>query len=220
MGKYCPECGTKLEDKDLHIVIVLDESGSMETVRDSTISAINEFLDGQRKEQGKTWVTLTKFDTEFRPLYEYTPIEKVKKLNKDTYTPTGMTALHDAIGKTINTLKNRKSDKQIKTLFVVMTDGMENSSKEFTLSSVKTLIDGRKEAGWDFMFLGANIDSYAVGGTYGFGTTVNFVQSKAGMRGMSSGLASYSHAYRTTGLSMDSLELQNIVNEETAKEEN
>ena len=220
MGKYCPECGAKLETTDLHIVIVLDESGSMETVRDSTISAINEFLDGQRKEEGNTWVTLTKFDTEFRPLYEYTPLEKVKALSRETYTPTGMTALHDAIGKTINTMKNKKSDKQIRTMFVVMTDGMENSSREFTLNSIKSLIDRRKKAGWDFVFLGANIDSYAVGGLYGFGTTVNYAHTKSGVFGMTRGLADYSHNYRVTGMAMASSTLQNLVNEETSKEEN
>lgn len=215
MGKYCPECGQKVDTKDLHIVIVLDESGSMEVVRDSTISAINEFLDEQRKEKGKTWVTLTKFDTEFRPLYEYAPIEKVKALTRATYEPRGLTALHDAIGKTIHQVKN----KRVKTMFVVMTDGQENSSKEYTLHSVKSLIDSVKTDGWDFVFLGANIDSYAIGGNYGFNTTVNYKQSNGGMFGMTKGLADYSRSYRVTGMSMGSAALQNLVDEETEKEE-
>jgi len=217
MSKYCPECGQKVDNEDLHIVIVLDESGSMEVVRDSTISAINEFIDGQRKEEGKTWVTLTKFDTEFRPLYEYAPLEKVKPLTRETYTPTGMTALHDAIGKTIH---QAARPHKTKTMFVVMTDGQENSSKEYTLRSVKALIDSYKVDGWDFVFLGANIDSYAVGGNYGFNTTVNYKQSNGGMFGMTKGLADYSKTFRTTGLSMGSASLQCLVDEETEKEEN
>lgn len=211
MSKYCPECGQKVDNEDLHIVIVLDESGSMEVVRDSTISAINEFLHEQRKEEGRTWVTLTKFDTEFRPLYEYAPIEKVKPLDRNTYTPTGMTALHDAIGKTIH---QASRPHKTKTMFVVMTDGQENSSKEYDLNAVKSLVESKKKAGWDFVFLGANIDSYAVGGNYGFSTTVNWKSTIKGIHAVASSLQNYSSIYRATGQSIGSAALQEDVDSE------
>jgi hypothetical protein len=220
MSKYCSECGRELEDKDLHIVIVLDESGSMGCVRESTISGINEFIESQRKEEGNTWITITKFDTRFRTLFEWVPLDKFKKLTKEDYVPDGLTALHDDIGNTINNLNKNKLLPKIRTMFVVMTDGEENSSSKFTLHSVKKLIDKQKEAGWDFVFLGANIDSYAVGGSYGINTTINYHQSNGGIIGTTRSMASYSSTLRTTGQSMGSASLQCLVDSETEKEEN
>ena len=206
--KYCPECGKKLEDKDMHIVFILDESGSMGSIWDSTIDAVNEYFNAQKLEEGKTWVTLVKFDTEFRPLYNFMPLKDIKPLTRETYCPRGMTALHDAIGRTIDEHKNRKN---IKTIFVVMTDGGENSSKQHTLDSVKTRIEKQKKDGWDFVFLGANIDSYNVGGNYGFNTTVNWKATDRGVVAMASSMQNYSTVYRATGQSIGSAALQEDV---------
>ena len=208
MNKYCPECGNKLEDKDMHIVFILDESGSMGSIWDSTIDAVNEYFNAQKLEEGKTWVTLVKFDTEFRPLYNFMPLKDIKPLTRETYCPRGMTALHDAIGRTIDEHKNRKN---IKTIFVVMTDGGENSSKQHTLDSVKTRIEKQKKDGWDFVFLGANIDSYNVGGNYGFNTTVNWKATDRGVVAMASSMQNYSTVYRATGQSIGSAALQEDV---------
>ena len=208
MNKYCPECGNKLEDKDMHIVFILDESGSMGSIWDSTIDAVNEYFNAQKLEEGKTWVTLVKFDTEFRPLYSFTPLEDIKPLTRETYTPRGMTALHDAIGKTIHEHKNRK---HVKTVFVVMTDGGENSSREYNLHTVKSLVENQKKHGWDFVFLGANIDSYNVGGNYGFNTTVNWKATDMGVQNLTRAVASYSTTYRTSGVSVGSVVLQDLV---------
>ena len=210
MNNYCPECGKKLEDKDMHIVFILDESGSMGPIWDSTIDAVNEYFNAQKLEEGKTWVTLVKFDTEFRPLYSFTPLEDVKPLNRDTYCPRGMTALHDAIGKTIHEHKNRK---HVKTVFVVMTDGGENSSKEYTLYSVKSLVENQKKDGWDFVFLGANIDSYGIGGNYRFNTSVNWKATDTGVRNLTKSITTYFNAYRTSGVAMASSALQDLVDE-------
>lgn len=206
--KYCPECGKKLEDKDMHIVFILDESGSMGPIWDSTIDAVNEYFNAQKLEDGKTWVTLVKFDTEFRPLYSFTPLEDVEPLNRENYCPRGMTALHDAIGKTIHEHNNRKN---IKTVFVVMTDGGENSSREYNLYTVKTLVENQKKHGWDFVFLGANIDSYGIGGNYGFNTTVNWKATDGGVVAMASSLQNYSTVYRATSKSIGSAALQEDV---------
>ena len=208
MSKYCSECGNKLEDKDMHIVFILDESGSMGSIWDSTIDAVNEYFNAQKLEEGKTWVTLVKFDTEFRPLYNFMPLQNIKPLTRETYCPRGMTSLHDAIGKTIDEHKNRKN---IKTIFVVMTDGGENSSKQHTLDSVKTRIEKQKKDGWDFVFLGANIDSYNVGGNYGFNTTVNWKATDRGVVAMASSMQNYSTVYRATGQSIGSAALQEDV---------
>jgi len=210
-NKYCPECGAKLNSKDLHIVIILDESGSMDTIRDSTISAINEFIDSQRKQEGKTWVTLTKFDTEYQTLYEYTPIDKVAPLDKSTYKPDGCTALHDAIGTTINKLRYNTT----KTMVVVMTDGQENSSREYTLYTIKSLIDEMKTKSWDFVFMGANIDSYAIGGSYGIPTTINWTYSSSGVAAAACGIGTYATTLRNTDTSMSSSDLQDIIDKNT-----
>jgi hypothetical protein len=210
MSKYCSECGRKLESKDMHIIFVLDESGSMSSIWDSTIDAVNEYFNAQKLEEGETWVTLTKFDTEFRPLYNYTPLDEVAPLNRETFRPRGLTALHDAIGKTLNEYRSKKD---VRTVFVIMTDGRENASNEYTLASVKPLIDSKKKDGWDFVFLGANIDSYAVGGAYGFNTTVNWSPTNLGVQTLTRAVGSYSTAYRNTGETMTSACLQNLVDD-------
>jgi|WetSurMetagenome_2_1015567.scaffolds.fasta_scaffold57700_2 uncharacterized protein YegL len=209
MSKNCPNCGQEVPNKDLHIIFVLDESGSMSSIWDATIDAVNEFINAQKAEEGKTWISLIKFDTEFRVLYCFTPLEDVAPLTNVTYSPRGLTALHDAIGKTIN---EHKANKNVNTLFVVMTDGQENASKEFNLTKVQTAINEQKKAGWNFSFLGANIDSYAVGGNYGFDTTVNWKPNAQGVHSMTKAMASYGTSARS-GVYLSSVETQCLVDD-------
>ena len=207
MKKYCENCGQEMPNKDLHLVVILDESGSMGSIWDSTISGINEFIQSQNIKDGKTWVTVTKFDTIFKRVYERADISQFRPFTKETYTPSGCTSLYDAIGDTLNRI--RKGTEKI--MVVIMTDGEENSSHQHSFQSIRNLIEAKKTQGWEFTFLGANMDSYAVGGAMGINTTVNWRPTNVGMRGMTQSMAAYTTSYRTTGNVMSSSDLQNLV---------
>lgn len=211
MSKYCPECGAKLENKDLHLVIVLDESGSMSSVWESTISGVNELLDSQKLSDARTLVSLTKFNTKVEKVWEKADIFAAGKISKEDYVPNGLTALYDAIGSAIKACE--RDTFSGKVMMAIMTDGEENSSREYNFQSVRRLIEKKKEEGWDFVFLGANIDSYAVGGSLGVTTTVNYAASNTGVRAMANSLSAYTTQYRTTGTSMSSATLQDLVDQ-------
>jgi len=184
------------------IVFVLDESGSMGDIKDDTIGGFNEFVEQQKNIEGEAVFTFVKFSDYYKVIEEGTLLESVKPLNKETYTPSFSTALLDAVGKTINKVANRhdtldEEDKPAKVLFVVLTDGYENSSKEFK-TGVNTLVKDKKEkAGWQFLFLGADIDAWGAGRDLGFsrGQTINTSKSKVGMS--YKGLSHFASSYRS-----------------------
>lgn len=146
----------------MKIHMIVDKSGSMGMVRDATISGINEYITGL----GSGEVTLTLFDT----LVEVKKPTKIKEwtpLTHETYVPSGMTALYDAV---CYTLKNA-TDTKGKNLVVIMTDGQENSSKEYSQREMKKLVEDLTSKGnWTFVFLGANQDAYAEAQKYGIPT--------------------------------------------------
>jgi uncharacterized protein YegL len=150
-----------MTDKNLtEIVAIIDRSGSMQPFIDDTIGGFNSFVDEQRKTPGKAILTLVQFDDQYQIDYNGIDLEEVKPLNEETYVPRGWTALLDAIGKTINTvgerLSNTEEDKRPgQVIFLVITDGEENSSKEFTVNSVKEMVKHQTDAyQWSFVFLG------------------------------------------------------------------
>lgn len=150
---------------DLIIGMVIDKSGSMSHVREQTIASVNQFLSEQAAQPGRTWVTLTVFNSnDITTLYR-TKAAKDVYLDLESYVTDYSTPLHDAIGRTlrymeedINALPLDAHD--AKKLFVIVTDGAENASKEFKLDAIKTLIQQREGEGWDFLYLGAGIDSF------------------------------------------------------------
>lgn len=147
---------------------VLDKSGSMSSVQESTISAVNEYVKSLASD-GKADYSfmLTTFDTTVSKGVAQ-PIKEVQPLTKTTYRPDGCTALYDAVCSSINALKSTAKKTQ-KVLTVVMTDGGENSSKEYTQAQLKALIaECEKEGNWTFVFLGANQDSWATAQAFGF----------------------------------------------------
>ena len=155
------------------INFVLDASGSMEVIRQATISGFNEYKNDQARRSGRALFSLTTFDTEFDVRCTASPIEEVADLSLKSYEPSGCTALYDAIGYTVHAvdkwLESAKT-KPDQVLFVIMTDGEENSSREFTREKVFALIGNRKSnAGYEFVYMGANQDAYAVGATMGVG---------------------------------------------------
>ena len=157
------------EDRSILINFVLDKSGSMSTIRQATISGFNEFLGDQQHEGGSARMTLTLFDTRFRTVVSAEPLEQVTPLDSDTYEPSGMTALYDAIAHTMKITDDYVAEhKPDQVLFVIMTDGQENSSREFDRGRILMMIEDRQNGPhYEFIYLGANQDAYEVGQSIG-----------------------------------------------------
>lgn len=155
------------------ITIILDRSGSMEYIKDSTIKGFNSFLKEQQNSEGDANLTLVQFDHDYQILYENIDIKEVKKLTQKTFVPRGSTALLDAIGVTINNTKNRikltpNDKKPDKVLVVIITDGEENSSNKYSREKIFKKISKReKKDNWNFIFIGSNQDAIAVGSGFG-----------------------------------------------------
>lgn len=155
------------------MVFILDRSGSMSGLETDTIGGYNSMLEKQRKEVGDAVVTTVLFDDRYEMLHDRVAIGKIKDITNKEYFARGMTGLLDAIGKTINHVGNRHknaldSEVPSKTMVVIITDGFENSSKEYSLLQVKQMIERQKEKyGWEFLFLGANIDAVSTAASFG-----------------------------------------------------
>lgn len=191
------------EHRSILINFVLDKSGSMEHLRDSTISGFNEFKNDQVAEDGDAFMTLTLFDTEFVTPCEAVPVREVPDLDRDTYEPDGMTALYDAIGHTMRITDDfvaKNAPDQV--LFVIMTDGEENSSRELTRDQVFAMIQERQQkAQYEFIYLGANQDSYQAGGDMGVrtGRTADYAATAGGSREAWLRASHNTRAYRRHG---------------------
>lgn len=177
------------------ITIVLDRSGSMSAVANDTIGGFNQFLKEQQIPRGDTCLlSLMQFDTEYEYVHKAVPVANVPPLSHLTFQPRGATALNDAIGKTIAETRARVSDDKTRCLFVIITDGEENSSREYTGEQIKQLIKTQGALpNWDFIFIGANQDAFMTGvmryGMAGIGKTLT---ASAGAAGMSASFASAS----------------------------
>jgi len=147
------------------LVFILDRSGSMSGLESDTIGGFNSMINEQRKKDGKCFVSTVLFDNETLVLHDRLPLEKVETLTEKDYQVRGCTALLDAIGKSIVHIENihryaRSEDVPENTVFVIITDGYENASKEFLGDKVKKMIEAKKEGNdWEFLFIGANIDA-------------------------------------------------------------
>lgn len=173
----------KVVQKETLVNFILDKSGSMESVKNSTISGFNEYVETLKRDGNNYSFSLTFFDTDTKQTYTNEPIKKVGKLDKENYEPNGNTALYDAVCRTIDTVKGTVKKGQ-KVLTVIMTDGEENSSKEYTQEQLRAKIAELEKTGnWSFVFLGANQDSWANAAKMGIPkmNTANFVQSDAGV---------------------------------------
>lgn len=172
--------------KEILVNFILDRSGSMQVIQESTIKGFNEYLNTLKKDGNKYRFTLTLFDTTVAIPYLDQPIEKVKELTKETYGPDGWTALYDAVCSTVNKIKEKKDQKVIT---IIMTDGQENSSEEYNQEAMKALIQEKEKKGnWTFVYLGANQDSYAQAQQYGF-SKMNTSNYSASARGMNSAMS-------------------------------
>lgn len=157
------------------LVFILDKSGSMCGLEKDTIGGFNSMIKKQKNQKGDAIVTTVLFDSMYELIHDRVPINGVRKMTQKDYCVGGSTALLDAIGKTINKIANvqknvSKEWKAEKVIFVIITDGMENSSREYSYKLIKSMIERQKEKyGWEFMFLGANIDAVAEAAKMGIG---------------------------------------------------
>lgn len=155
------------------MIFIMDRSGSMQNLVSDTIGGYNSMIDKQRGEEGEASVTTVLFDDQYEILFDNVDIKKVAEITDKEYYARGMTALLDAIGKTISQVAARHSNfvesaVPAKTVVVIITDGMENASKEYNLPTIKSMIEKQKnEFGWEFVFMGANIDAISVAGSMG-----------------------------------------------------
>ena len=152
----------------LVINFVLDETGSMESVRDATISGFNEYVETLKKRPEDLLFTFTKFNSgKIQVVHSAVPLSEVEPLNRNTYQPDNMTPLYDAIAHTIRATESA-APIGANVLCVIQTDGQENASKEYTtLSHIRTLIERKQAEGWTFAYLGADQDAWAIGGAMG-----------------------------------------------------
>ena len=147
------------------IVFILDRSGSMAGLESDTIGGFNAMIRKQKQEPGEAFVSTVLFDNVSEVIHDRVDIQKVRPMTRKDYDVRGCTALLDAVGRAIRHIGNihkyaREEDRPEKTLFVITTDGMENASQEYTYPKLKAMIERQKEQhGWEFLFLGANIDA-------------------------------------------------------------
>lgn len=181
------------------IAVVIDESGSMDGLTDETISSFNKFLADQQALPGDATMTITLFNTNHRQLCVGKPLKEVKPLGKGEYKANGYTALLDAIGITIDTVGKKlaemsEAERPNKVVVVIITDGEENSSKEYKPAQIKAKVEEQQSKyAWVFLFLGANIDAFKVGSAMGV-PQAQVAQYAANAQGLRGAYGQTSHA--------------------------
>ena len=155
------------------MVFILDRSGSMCGLEKDTIGGFNSMIKQQKQAEGSAVVSTVLFDDEIKVLHDRVAIDKIREMTDEDYFTCGCTALLDAVGGAIHHIGNihkyaRNDDVPEKTIFVIITDGLENSSRRYNLAKVKKMISRQKEKyGWEFLFVGANIDAVHTAGAMG-----------------------------------------------------
>ena len=186
--KHTANC-EKTAAEPVQIICILDRSGSMSPVADDTIGGYNSFLAKQKKEPGRAQVTTVLFDDQYEKITDGTDLRKVEELTAATYYARGNTALLDAVGKTVTETAGKMEKEGIcpakrRVLFLIMTDGQENASREYNKETVKAMIkEATDNYKWNFVFMGANIDSVKEASNLGISPkhAANFAHNKKGV---------------------------------------
>ena len=171
------------------MVFILDRSGSMAGLEADTIGGFNSMIERQRKEPGEALVSTVLFSNTSRVIHDRVDIRKIEPLTDKQYYVEGCTALIDAMGQAIHHIGNvhkyaREEDRPEHTIFVITSDGMENASRRYSSDEVKKMVERQKNKyGWEFLFLGANIDAVETAGRYGIGAdrAVTFLNDREGV---------------------------------------
>ena len=172
------------------LVFILDRSGSMSGLERDTIGGYNSLLEKQKNEPGEAIITTVLFDDQYELLHDRIILKGVEPITSNEYFVRGVTALLDAIGRTIDKIKNaqertEEEERAENVMFVITTDGMENASKEYHFDKIKAMIDEQKDKyGWNFLFVGANIDAIETAGKFGISPdhAVSYCHSPSGVR--------------------------------------
>ena len=171
------------------LVFILDRSGSMCGLESDTIGGFNAMLEKQRQSGSSVLISTVLFSNESKVLHDRCPIPEVPALTEKDYEVGGCTALLDAIGGAVKHIRKvhryiRSEDVPVRTLFVITTDGMENASHRFTAEQVRSLIEEQKARGWEFLFLGANIDAVETARCFGIGENraSNYMNDSRGLK--------------------------------------
>ena len=185
------------------IICILDRSGSMSSIMSDSIGGFNTFLKQQKELPDEATLTVALFDDKYELLYDDVDIKEVKDITTKEWYPRGVTALYDAIGKTINNVKANHtrlgSERPAKVLVCIVTDGYENASKEYHLNDVEKLIKKCERDDWNFIYLAANQDAFDVGQSFGISgrNTYTYTASTDGVFNMSNTLTSAVVNYRS-----------------------
>lgn len=167
-------------------LIIIDESGSMCSIKNDAINNVNETIQTIRSAQKKNedqehFVTLVTFNNDVKTIYECVPVAEVKELDEETYRPNCCTALYDAMGFSINALRKNVAEND-RVLVTVVTDGYENASREYSGKAIKSLVDELKSKNWVFAYIGANQDVENVAATISITNVMKFEASSEGTR--------------------------------------
>ena len=188
------------------LVFILDRSGSMSGLESDTIGGYNSFLEKQKEEDGSCLVSTVLFNQHSKVIHDRVDLVKIEKMERKDYLASGTTALIDAMGDAIHHIKNvhkyiRKEDVPENTIFVIITDGLENASHKYSSDDVKKMVEQQKEKGWEFLFLGANIDAVETARTYGIAEdrTSDYLCDEAGIEKNFDALSKSVKSFRACG---------------------
>jgi len=188
------------------LVFVLDRSGSMRGMERAVIGGFNRLLEKQRRAPGRAVVSLELFDDRFDVVYDREELGRVRPLTEREYYTRGCTALLDAVGRAIRHIARKQREARAEerpghTLFVINTDGLENASREYSRERIREMVREEGKHGWEFLFLGANIDSYGEAGSLGIRQEMacNMVADKGGVAANFESVAEAAECLRSTG---------------------
>lgn len=188
------------------LVFILDRSGSMSGLESDTIGGFNSMLEKQKKQEGEVLVSTVLFNQESAVLHDRKNIREIAPLTAGDYQVGGCTALIDAIGNAVHHIRNvhkyiREEDVPENTLFVITTDGLENASRKYDSDTVKSMVKAQQEKGWNFLFLGANIDAVETAGRFGISKdfAANFRNDASGIAENFNSLAQVCSSLGLTG---------------------
>ena len=184
-----------------HISVLLDRSGSMGSVQDDTIGGFNTFLKDQKEDKSECTFSLIQFDHKYEVVVDFEKIQEISELTKKTYIPRGATALLDALGTSISQTGQKlnemvEEDRPEKVLFIILTDGEENSSVEYTRDQIMEKIKHQEEKyNWKFIYLGANQDAIQESAKYGI-SSINTISTSNSSKGIGAAYTTLSSTVR------------------------
>lgn len=197
------------KENSTSINVIIDASGSMQHLSQDTIGSFNTFLTEQQAFPGEAAFTLCTFNTDYRLVHDFTPISSVPALDAKIYRAEGGTALLDAMGTTMDSVGAKlaampEDQRPSKVIFLIITDGHENSSHRYTPAQIKQMVEHQKDVySWEFVFMGANIDAIAAGAGLGIDVrnTLNYAATSAGTKSLYSSVSASMNSYRRSASS-------------------